>query len=120
MHMPLTNKPAYYQEATGWLRILDHLRQEHVRLKNRIADFIRNDVNNNTLDQAELMLNSIINKEAAIALLKSDVVRHLNEKANEDAAQTQAQLREDIRKMESELQRLAAELTAYIESATPA
>jgi hypothetical protein len=120
MHMPLTNIPAYYQEATGWLKILDDLRQEHVRLKNRIAEVIRKDVNSKMVDQAEAMLSSIINKEAAIALLKRDIVQHLNDSSNEEAAQKQASLREDICKMDNELQRLAGELTTYIETSATA
>ena len=115
--MSLTNTPVYYEEASDWLKILDTLQQENVRLKNRIAEVIRMDVNGNTLDQAELILSSIINKEAVIALLRRDIVQHIKETTNGNAELKQSKLREDIGKMQDELKRLAAELASYISTA---
>jgi hypothetical protein len=114
--MPLANENTYHQEASGWLKILDSLQQENVRLKNRIADVIRMDVDGNMLDQAELMLSSIINKEAVISLLRRDIVQHLKDIQPGSAIQKHTNLKEDIGKMQQELQRLTVDLTSYIET----
>lgn len=120
MRMPLTTTPANYQEASDWLKTLDGLQQENVRLKNRIADVIRKDINSKTLEQAELMLSNIMNKEAVIALLRRDIVQHLKDTQQGNAAQQQAKLREDIGKMQHELQRLTIDFTTYVESSLSA
>ena len=115
MRMSLTNSPVFHEEASDWLKILDGLQQENVRLKNRIADVIRHDVNGKTLDQAELFLSSIMNKEVVIALLRRDIAQHLKDTQQGNATQKQAKLREDIGKMQYELQRLTIDFTSYLE-----
>jgi len=92
------------------------MQQENVRLKTLIADVIRKDDNRHTLEQAEAILNSIINKDAVIALLRRDIAQYIRGNESTKADHMQNKLSEDIGKMQGELKKLGAELACFIGS----
>lgn len=114
--MSIRNNLTQHHEASDWLKRLDVMQQENVRLKTLIADVIRKDDNRHTLEQAEAILNSIINKDAVIALLRRDIAQYIRGNESTKADHMQNKLSEDIGKMQGELKKLGAELACFIGS----
>lgn len=92
------------------------MQQENVRLKTLIADVIRKDDNRRKLEQAEAILNSILNKDAVIALLRRDIAQYIRGIEPTKADQVQSKLSEDIGKMQGELKKIGDELACFIGS----
>jgi len=62
-----------YQENTSWIRSLDHMEQENVYLKTRLSRFTEKIQLAEQLNWAEDYQTRILQKEAAIALIRQDV-----------------------------------------------
>ena len=60
-------------EFRSWKKKLDILQQENILLKNRVADIIKNDVNNSFLEKVEYFFACFLEKDAVLALLRHDV-----------------------------------------------
>ena len=115
-----------HPELGSWLRKVEGLQQENVQLKNRVADIIRQGVNNSAVEDVEHFLNSFINKDAVFALLRYDiteVLRKLSSTADSgqkgQLAARSENLQKDILKMETEFHRLRDDFNNYILQLTP-
>ena len=61
-------------ELGTWQRTLNYILQENICLKNRLAELIKEGMENDLLEQVEYFQNQFLNKDAVIALLRQDIV----------------------------------------------
>ncbi|MBS1589320.1 MAG: hypothetical protein JST52_06860 [Bacteroidetes bacterium] len=117
----------YQMELQSWLKKLDLLQQENILLKNKIADIAKQDVNRMALERVEYYLNSFIEKDTVLALLRHEVaeeIRRVGRFGHTESAQMTSQrqtpLRNDIAKMEYEFYKLKGDFNTYIQQFTTA
>jgi hypothetical protein len=112
-----------YEEAS-WIRTVDYLQQENIMLKNRLAEIMQYEVDENMLEQAEMYQNIFLGKDAILAILRHDikeVERLLSSQKNGEAENTEARLlkkqlklRQDMEKMENEFNRIKRQFNGYL------
>lgn len=104
-------------ELDTWQRTLNYIQQENIYLKNRLAEIIKNGMDDTLLDQVEYFQNQFLNKDAVITLLRQDIAteRNLNgELHNSKNLKKHDKLRNDMGMMESEFSRLKFDFNCYL------
>lgn len=111
----------YEPELLSWQKKLEHLQLENVQLKIRVADVIKNDVNNISLEHMESFLNRLIDKDAVFAFLRSDLAEQLKAIRGEirpdnklTIDKRQMKLRQDVCRMEQEFGKVARDFDSYV------
>jgi hypothetical protein len=104
-------------ELETWLRTLNYMQQENVYLKNRLADLIKNGMEDTLLEQVEYFQNQFLNKDAIILLLRQDIAHEskldgtLTESKN---VKKHDKLSKDMEMMEKEFSRLKFDFNNYL------
>ncbi len=100
-------------EREQWLQTLEHMLQDNIYMKNKLAEIIKEDISAASLERAEYFHNELLNKDAVIALLRYDIIHQsrinvtdINQNA---VAQKHEKLRSDMQMMEAEFGRLLNE-----------
>lgn len=104
-------------ELDTWQRTLNYIQQENIYLKNRLAEIIKNGMDDTLLDQVEYFQSQFLNKDAVITLLRQDIVaeRGLNgDLSNNKNLRKHDKLRQDMGMMESEFSRLKFDFNSYL------
>ncbi len=114
-------KAKYESEIGGWLKQLERLQQENVALKHQVADFIKQDRDGVALERVEYFLNSFIDKDTVLALIRHDLVNQLKSLAmasdidtSEQLSRKQQKLGADVTRMDQEFAKLQSEFANYI------
>lgn len=123
MYMGDNSKIKQYRHENGtWIRTLDYMQQENVYLKNRLAEIVRDKLEQTLLEQVEYFQNNFLNKDAVIALLRHDIATEsqgistqwTNDNIDLDWLAKHERLRVDMSKMEKEFSRLKFEFNKYL------
>lgn len=104
-------------ELDTWQRTLNYIQQENIYLKNRLAEIIKNGMDDTLLEQVEYFQNQFLNKDTVITLLRQDIAteRNLNgELHNNKNLKKHDKLRNDMGMMESEFSRLKFDFNSYL------
>lgn len=104
-------------ELETWHRTLNYIQQENIYLKNRLADLIKNGMDDALLEQVEYFQNQFLNKDAVIALLRRDIARENQldgELAEIKNHPKHNKLRKDMEMMEQEFNRLKFDFNNYL------
>jgi hypothetical protein len=104
-------------ELETWLRTLNYIQQENIHLKNRLAEIIKNGMDDTLLEQVEYFQNQFLNKDAITLLLRQDIAieRGLNgDLSNKKILKKHDKLRKDMSMMESEFSRLKFDFNNYL------
>lgn len=120
--------PSNYQiELKSLQKQLEILQQENIMMKNKIAEIINNDMDSSVLERVEVFLNSFIEKDAILALIRKEIADEMKEAGypqKEENTGTiqwkQNNLRRDMDRMEREFQRLRNDFDSYIAQFAPA
>ncbi len=120
--------PSNYQiELKSLQKQLDILQQENIMMKNKIAEIINNDMDSSVLERVEIFLNSFIEKDAILALIRKEIADEMKDagypqkEENTGSIQLkQNSLRRDMDRMEREFRRLRNDFDSYIAQFTPA
>lgn len=64
----------FQYERDSWKRTLRFLEEENMCLKNRLADVVKDTVDENLLRKAEIFQNRFLNADDLFNLLRSDIV----------------------------------------------
>ena len=104
-------------ELGTWQRTLNYILQENIYLKNRLAELIKEGMENDLLEQVEYFQNQFLNKDAVIALLRQDIVHE--QQLNGDLmlpsnTAKHDKLRRDMELMEMEFSRLKFDFNNYL------
>ncbi len=59
-------------ESNTWKRLLCFMMDENIHLKNRIAEILKNDTDNNLLEEIENFQNNLVRQDEVISLLRHD------------------------------------------------
>ena len=62
-------------ESDTWKRSLAFMMDENVQLKNRLADILRSEFDNNLLEDIENFQTNFIREDEMISLLKTDIAK---------------------------------------------
>ena len=104
-------------ELETWLRTLNYIQQENIYLKNRLAEIIKNGMDDAMLEQVEYFQSQFLNKDTVITLLRQDIAieRNLNgDLSNIKNQKTHDKLRKDMGLMEAEFSKLKFEFNNYL------
>lgn len=105
-------------ELNFMLQKLDWMQQENILLKNKVADILKNDIDNTMLERMEFFLNSFLNKDAIFALLRYDIAEYLKlhnqDKSDHLSKRTKNKLRQDLIKLEQEFRKLKEDFYEFI------
>jgi hypothetical protein len=104
-------------ELDTWQRTLNYIQQENIYLKNRLAEIIKNGMDDTLLDQVEYFQNQFLNKDAIVTLLRQDIAteRNLNgDLSNNKNLKKHDKLRKDMGMMESEFSKLKFDFNSYL------
>ncbi len=114
------------QESTAWLRILDRLQEENIDLKKRFSEYIKKGKDGVYLEKLESLHNNLLNKDALLSLLRHEIV-DLNELIRKEAKKDnhvnkhldkrQKKLKDDMKRVEEEFERLKYDFMNYAEKA---
>ena len=104
-------------ELETWQRTLNYLQQENIHLKNRLAEIVKNGIDDKMLRQAEYFQNQFLNKDVIIAILKQDVLAERDSNRRTVAPGAYEKLREDMAKMETAFAFLKSEFNGYVSKA---
>jgi hypothetical protein len=107
-------------ELDTWLRTLNYIQQENIHLKNRLAEIIRNGMDDTLLEKVEYFQNQFLNKDAITTLLRQDIAseRELNgDLSNKKNQKKHEKLRKDVDMTESEFSRLKFDFNNYLSTA---
>ena len=100
-------------EREQWLQTLEHMLQDNIYMKNKLAEIIKEDISAASLERAEYFHNELLNKDAIVALLRYDIIHQSRisvTDVNENAvSQKHEKLRSDMQMMEAEFGRLLNE-----------
>ncbi len=60
-------------EADTWKRELGFMTDENIHLKNRLSEILKNNFDNNLLEEVEIFHNNFLKEDERIGLLKTEV-----------------------------------------------
>jgi len=104
-------------ELETWQRTLNYIQQENVYLKNRLADLIKNGMDDELLEQVEYFQNQFLNKDAVIVLLRRDIAAEIQldgTLVEEKNIKKHDKLSEDMEMMEMEFSRVKFDFNNYL------
>ena len=104
-------------ELDTWQRTLNFIQQENIHLKNRLAEIIKNGMDDTLLEQVEYFQNQFLNKDAVITLLRQDISMERNLDGDLRYKKYQKRhdkLRADMGMMEAEFNRLKFDFNNYL------
>jgi hypothetical protein len=110
-------------ESDTWKRTLGFLIDENIHLKNRLSEILKEQFDNNLLDEVEVFQNKFIQEDKLISLIRNDVAeidKLLTREIFEDskiATQFDKNLqmvRNNILNAEKEFSRLKLEFNGYL------
>ena len=112
-------------EREAWLRALDYIQEENIYFKTNLAFIIKNDIDIQTLEEAEHFHSIFINNDSMIALLRHDILElsrmttdKRNNKNNMDSnEEMQDKIRNAITLTEDEFNKLKMLFSAYLAKA---
>ena len=62
------------QESDMWKRVLEFMTEENIRLKNRLSEILKGDIDQDLLITAEVFQDSFVKEDELILLLRKDVL----------------------------------------------
>lgn len=68
------NKEVLFKELDGLLKTLDIIQEEQAAIKRKLSGLLDNAVSNQFVDWAEELHQQILNREAALQLLRKDII----------------------------------------------
>ena len=68
------NKEVLYKDLDGLLNTLDFIQEEQAVIKRKLSGLLDNTVSNQFVDWAEELHQQILNREAALQLLRKDII----------------------------------------------
>ena len=68
------NKEVLYKDLDGLLNTLDFIQEEQAVIKRKLSGLLDNTVSNQFVDWAEELHLQILNREAALQLLRKDII----------------------------------------------
>lgn len=115
--MNINHMHQIHHELDTWGRTLNYIQQENIHLKTRLAQIIKNGIDDRLLEQVEYFQSQFLNKDAIIALLRQDIAKELKlngEMADEQNQLKHEKLRRDMELMENEFNRLKFDFNSYL------
>jgi len=120
--MKIKNNDFLNQESINWLKILNRLQEENINLKMRFSNYIKSGKDGVYLEKLESIHNNLLNKDAMLSILRHEII-DLNEKINKELKKNnytnirldkrQKKLREDMKSLEEEFERLKQDLITH-------
>jgi hypothetical protein len=114
----------FKHECGTWIRTLEYLRQENIFLKNRLAEIVKTNIDSVFLKKLEEFQTKFLEKDTILLMLKQDITAQSDLLDNrEDLAERklfqqsvpkQYQLRDDMKHMEREYNKLKFEFNEYL------
>jgi len=110
-------------ESETWKRLLGFTMDENIHLKNRLSEVLKENFDNNLLDDIEIFQTRFIKTDEMIMLLRNDIGEFdnlLNREIFEDGAimkqvsKDLKRIRKNIKTTEVELVRLKSEFNSYL------
>ena len=110
-------------ESDTWKRSLAFMMDENVQLKNRLAEILKSEFDNNLLEDIENFQNNFIRDDEMISLLKTDIakldkllVREIFEDGQivENIKRMLKEIRKNINIAESQFGKLKLEFNSYL------
>lgn len=110
-------------ESDTWKRSLAFMMDENVQLKNRLADILRSEFDNNLLEDIENFQTNFIREDEMISLLKTDIakldkllVREVFEDGHifENINRILSEIRRNIGSAETQFVKLKLEFNSYL------
>ncbi|MGZ5220895.1 MAG: hypothetical protein ACXWC7_12480 [Chitinophagaceae bacterium] len=115
-------------ESNAWKRLLCFMMDENVHLKNRITEILKNDTDNNLLEEIENFQNNLVRQDEVISLLRHDTAeldKLLVREIFEDGAITKEinkklkDLRNNISTAEKQFTKVKLEFNNYLLETLP-
>ncbi|MGZ8510886.1 MAG: hypothetical protein ACXWV6_12030 [Chitinophagaceae bacterium] len=115
-------------ESNAWKRLLCFMMDENVHLKNRITEILKNDTDNNLLEEIENFQNNLVRQDEVISLLRHDTAeldKLLVREIFEDGAITKEinkklkDLRNNISTAEQQFTKVKLEFNNYLLETLP-
>ena len=115
-------------ESNAWKRLLCFMMDENVHLKNRITEILKNDTDNNLLEEIENFQNNLVRQDEVISLLRHDTAeldKLLVRELFEDGAITKEinkklkDLRNNISTAEKQFTKVKLEFNNYLLETLP-
>ena len=121
--MPELKLKQLQHETDTWKRSLGFMMDENVHLKNRLSEILKNNFDQNLLEDAESFHSGFIKEDELISLLRNDIVeldkfllRETFEdgKISKDLDRTVKKLRKNMDITEKQFSRLKSEFNSYL------
>jgi hypothetical protein len=121
--MPELKLKQLQYESDTWKRLLSFMVEENVRLKNRLAEILKEQFNASLLEQVELFQSSFLKEDELIGLLRNEIVefdkllaREIFEdgKIMREVEKKMIKLRNNIDTAEKQFGKLKAEFNSYL------
>ena len=110
-------------ERDTWSRLLAFMKDENVHLKNRLAEILKNNIDNNLLEDIENFHSSFLKEDELIDLLRFEVANldkllvreSFKDETNISKADKKFKImRKDIEHAEQHFSRLKSEFNSYL------
>jgi hypothetical protein len=121
--MPELKLKQLQYESDTWKRLLSFMVEENVRLKNRLAEILKEQFNASLLEEVELFQSSFLKEDELIGLLRNEIVefdkllaREIFEdgKIMREVEKKMIKLRNNIDTAEKQFGKLKAEFNSYL------
>lgn len=121
--MPELKLKQLQYETETWKRLLGFMRDENIHLKNRLSEILKDNFNNNLLEEIEIFQTHFIKEDDQIHLLRNEVVeldkllvREIFENGTiiRQVDNKLKRLRRNIKNAESQFTRLKIDFNNYL------